>query len=101
MKHFKFVLTMPRNNSWNGKWTGEDKYYCRIRSYVNDYVPKYLKTGDYTYDFGDGWMACVKVEEITAKQKKICNSKSNGFCGYDWMIGSIIEHGKILNSRDR
>jgi len=43
----------------------------------------------------DGWGANVAVELIGSVEKKIREKKSAGFCGYEWMIDSILKHGKI------
>ena len=29
MKILCFTLSIPKNNSWNGKWTGEESYFAR------------------------------------------------------------------------
>lgn len=31
MKILCFTLSMPKNNSWNGKWTGEESYFARTK----------------------------------------------------------------------
>ena len=56
---------------------------------------KVLKCDRYTYNFGDGWVAAVSVKEVTAKEANAARQKSSGFCGYDWMITSILDHGEI------
>lgn len=95
--HFAFVLSMPGNNSWNGKWTGEDKIYARVRSPMSrDLKEQYAKLiGYHSYAFGDGWVAAVTVKVVDADAKKKLLKRSAGFCGYDWMIDSLIKHGDI------
>ena len=31
MKILCFILSMPKNNSWNGKWTGEKNLFARTK----------------------------------------------------------------------
>lgn len=28
-----FTLTMPGNNSWNGRWSGDGQSYCKTRKF--------------------------------------------------------------------
>jgi hypothetical protein len=86
---------MPSNNAWNGKWSGADKMYVRTRSFSRQSAAKILERLNYSYDFGDGWRASVEVSEVTGDHKRKLDKASAGFCGYEWMIDSIIAHGKI------
>lgn len=56
---------------------------------------KQLAGGYFTYTFGDGWVAAVTVREVDAQTKRRLLKESEGFCGYDWMVDSILSHGKI------
>lgn len=85
-----FELSMPNNNSWNGKWTGDGECYCVVRT-----LKEPPKLGRYSYNFGDGWRAAIDVREVTSSAAKSLKKKSKGFCGYEWMIDSIIRHGDI------
>ena len=103
MKYYSFVLTMPQSNSWNGKWSGEDRLYCVVvkigsREFNKNQEKYKLLVGDYYYNFGDGWGANVEVKEVDSKTAAQLKRKSNGFCGYNWMISSVLQYGKILNS---
>jgi hypothetical protein len=81
-------LTMPHNNSWNGRWSGEnDKYTKEIK--VGKKAVEKLK-GNYYYNFGDGWGANVEIREAKLREKV-----TNKFCGYEWMVQSILMHGEI------
>lgn len=80
---------MPGVNTWNGSWSGKNKLYVLIRESKDDL------TGYYNYDFGDGWRACVEVEEVDAKEARKLKRQSDGFCGYEWMVDSIIKNKKI------
>ena len=95
MKKLCFELTMPSNNSWNGKWSGEESKYYIIKSTSNQKAEELLDIGEFYYDFGDGWMACVSVEIIDAKEAKKRNKISSGFAGYDWMVQSIFLYNEI------
>lgn len=93
-----FTLSMPEVNTWNGKWTGEDKCYVVIKNIgaSKKTREKYINLfGNYYYHWEDGWTACINVKEIDDKEARILRKKSNGFCGYEWMINSIIMHGEI------
>ena len=100
-----FTLSMPNNNSWNGKWSGENNFYAKVINFgrtkkATKEAEEILENGYYYYNFGDGWGAGVTVKEVNAKEAAQIRRKSQGFCGYDWMIDSIREFGEILNTVD-
>lgn len=99
MRRVKFTLSMPNVGSWNGKWSGSDKKYFRVFK-MNDTEIKHLlqdtDTRYWYYDFGDGWGAGIMANIVPSGQKL---PKSDGFCGYDWMIDSIIKYDDIYNSK--
>lgn len=90
-----FILTMPQVNSWNHKWSGEENLYAKVHTLgkKEDNV-----VGYYRYSWSDGWGAAVEARRVTAVEARKMRKASKGFCGYDWMIDSIIRHGKILDS---
>lgn len=91
-----FELSMPGRNSWNGKWSGEANYYAIFKSFrVTPKKPLPFKLGSYGYNFGDGWHANVAVREVTSSAARSLRKQSRGFCGYDWMVESIIRDGDI------
>lgn len=93
-----FELSMPGRNSWNGRWSGEERCYVRVVSVGGSKkaAEKYTRlVGAYRYNFGDGWVACVKVRIVDAATARKLRKVSAGFCGYDWMIASIRDHGDI------
>lgn len=91
-----FILTMPSNSAWNGKWTGEGKLYARARKGIKaETITKIMQRPRYTYSFGDGWVAAVEVKLMTGAEASKLMKKSEGFCGYDWMIDEILKHQKI------
>lgn len=97
-----FILSMPGNNSWNGKWSGDGRCYAVIKSFrgkaekrIRDMIA--LKSS-YGYDFGDGWYASVQLGIVDAKKARQLRKDSKGFYGYEWMIESILRYGKIFAS---
>ena len=95
-----FELGMPNNNSWNGRWSGENDFYARVINFgrgksAEDKAREIRDKGYFYYSFGDGWGASVSVKEVDAKEAAKIRRKSNGFCGYDWMITSIKEKCRI------
>lgn len=93
-----FELSMPNRGSWNNRWTGEDRRYVRV--YDQRTVPKEYWGKDFYYTWSDGWTACVSVTQVDSRTASKLRRLSNGFCGYDWMISSIIKYGKIMTSAE-
>ena len=93
-----YELSMPSNNAWNGRWSGENDLYAVVRRYDVAPTPdgKQLAGGYFTYSFGDGWAAAITVREVTPGAAAKLRKQSKGFCGYEWMIDSIERHGAIL-----
>lgn len=89
-----FELSMPNVGSWNGQWTGQGRLYARIKSFVSkkgkQRAAEILEKGYFHYNFGDGWAAGVSVRQVGNGEAAQIRRKSKGFCGYDWMIDSII-----------
>lgn len=92
-----FVLTMPGNNSWNGKWSGDGKLFAVVKSFRKPPVVGDMKIVGHRfgYDFGDGWCANVSVVEVSPADARKFRKNSSGFYGYNWMIDSILQYGKI------
>ena len=93
-----FFLNMPHVASWNDKWSGEGKLYAKIRK--DSEVPKEYINQTFEYRWPDGWGASVSIEQVDAKEAAKIRKQSAGFRGYDWMIDSIIDHGKIITPED-
>lgn len=97
----KFILTMSKIGSWNGKWSGTDKEYALYQE-VTEFKWVCLKN-EYFYDFGDGWEVCIKVinpavtPELGWSRRHVC---TDGFCGYEWMVDAILLRGKIITKED-
>lgn len=94
MKTLLFKLTMPGNNSWNGKWSGEGSCYA-LKKRVKESTAEKLSGQYFGYNFGDGWRAGVEVIASDAKTTRETMKRSKGFCGYDWMVDSILHDGAI------
>lgn len=98
-----FELTMPNKGSWNGKWTGDNEKYYIIKTlsekFLNskEYFKRLVDKGsdNFYYSFGDGWGANVVVEIIDGVESRKRRRISKGFWGYDWMVESILYHGRI------
>ena len=98
-----FTMSMPRNNSWNGRGSGDDRSYCISKVAFRYGKPVYpnLKEGNYQYDFEDGWVANVNVKFVTPSEAKAAMKKSDGFCGYEWMCDEIMMLGRIKTRSER
>lgn len=90
-----FILTIPNVNSWNNRWSGEGEFYCIIKA--EKAVPNFREIIDnnFYYNFGDGWAANVEVKRVNNNEAIKMKNRSKGFCGYNWMVSSIINHGEI------
>jgi len=97
---------MPRVNTWNGRWSGQDRLYAIVKNLGKSQKQKargqaIIDNQPYSYDFGDGWSARVKVREIDVAEARKVRRASEGFYGYDWMVGSILGYGKIQTAAQR
>lgn len=101
--HFAFVLSMPNRASWNGRWSGEDRPYVLVKSFGQRPNKERLSklVGNHYYSFGDGWGANVEVKIVDAATSKQLRKKSAGFCGYDWMVDTLVLYGRIMNDNQK
>lgn len=94
-----FSLSMPGCPSWNGRWSGEDRLFARTWTASSkkskERASEIIKGSPYYYRWDDGWAASVSVKEVTSQEATKIQKKSAGFYGYDWMIESIKDKGKI------
>lgn len=86
---------MPNVGSWNGQWTSAGNFHARVRNLPKKVTEKILENKNYYYNFGDGWGASVEVKRVYAAEAAKIRRNTKGFCGYDWMIDSIINKGNI------
>ncbi len=91
-----FVLTMPNVGSWNGKWTGEDNLYCKVKK-LGKKKEEDLHAKSFYYNFGDGWGANINAVKVDLKTANKMRRASKGFYGYEWMIDSILTNGRVIN----
>jgi hypothetical protein len=83
----EFRLSMPGVSSWNGRWSGEDRNYTIVRSLDAADLAVIGDRRSWSYAFGDGWVARVDARELQPRERP---KKSDGFCGYDWMVSNIL-----------
>lgn len=88
----EFRLSMPNVGSWNGRWSGEGKRYTIKRNLTAKQVRELGLPTSWYYSFGDGWGASVSASVMESGERF---KKSNGFCGYDWMVENILYYNRI------
>jgi len=97
MKRVEFRLSMPNVGSWNGKWTSSAKNYSLVINLANKKCEE-LGIGPngkyWHHSWDDGWGAGITARIMFKGEKK---PKSDGFCGYDWMVYNIIDHNSPYN----
>lgn len=93
-----FILTMPNIGSWNGRWSGENDLHAIVKTERS--VPKDIIGKSFYYRWDDGWTACISVEKVDCREGNKLRNKSRGFCGYNWMVDSIIKKGFIEYSKE-
>ena len=94
-----FELRMPNVGSWDGKWSGEGNYFAVVKK-VGKKKEEELDGKRFIYDFGDGWTVLIYVRKVSVSEGNRLRKKSKGFCGYEWMVRSIIERGCIDSDVD-
>lgn len=95
--YLSFTLGMPGVNTWNGGWSGDGQLFVIVKTFRKppQVEGENIAPCSYTYNFGDGWCASVDAEVIDAKKARQLRRKSQGFCGYEWMVEEILEFGRI------
>lgn len=97
-RRVKFTLSMPGVGSWNGRWSGEGRHYFLVRKLGDKKIDELKIPTSWYYRWDDGWAASIKADIVPAGDRV---GKSDGFCGYEWMVDSIIGHGDIQTPEDR
>ena len=92
-----FELTMPNRGSWNGAWSGENKGHFIIHQFTKQQLSKIPHIiGAWDYSWNDGWVARIESYTVDSKTAQRLKRRNAGFCGYDWMVASIIKNNKII-----
>jgi len=97
MTRVEFKLTMPRRNTWNGQWSGDERNYTLVKNLDDDQAAR-LDGQSWSYSWPDGWCAEVSACIVKESQKL---APSHGFNGYDWMVDSILRYGTIYADHER
>lgn len=104
-----FFLHMPGCPSWNGRWSGEllpltGRHYVIVKTFRTkagrEKANELVIQGCYPYRWDDGWAARIDVREVDSKTARKLRKHSAGFCGYEWMVDSILRHDCILAPSD-
>ncbi len=88
----EFRLSMPGVASWDSKWSGEGKNYVIVRQPSPENIRKLGLPQSWSYAWTDGWRAQVSARLMAPGERA---KKSDGFCGYDWMVDNIQRWGRI------
>ena len=96
----EFKLTMPHIGSWNGKWSyGEGKNFTlqeRLPQEEVDCLFEGATKAHWYHPWNDGWTACITARIMSKGER---SKPSDGFMGYEWMVVSIINYGRIKYER--
>ena len=99
MKRIEFLLSMPGRGSWNEGWSGSDRRYAIVRTMTDEAATKLMGTDlgmkSWCHSWNDGWTAQVTARVVTAGERL---KRSDGFCGYDWMVTNILAHGNTIGA---
>ena len=99
---FCFELSMPNRGSWNGRWSQENDIHVIIKTdrQIGKKACEELDGKYFYYRWDDGWTACVSCRIIDRGEAAKLRKRNRGFCGYDWMVRSIIAFGEIRVKKD-
>lgn len=97
MKRVEFNLSMPGRNSWNNKWSGDDKSYVIVRELDDEFAAK-LGGRRWSYSWPDSWRAEVHARLMPDSELR---PPQQSFIGYDWMVDSILRYDAIYAEHER
>lgn len=97
-----FELSMPNRGSWNGRWSGEKDVHIITKTdrQIGKKRCEELNGKSFYYRWDDGWTACITCRIIDAKEANKLRKSNRGFCGYDWMVKSIITNDEIVYNKN-
>lgn len=55
---------------------------------------------NWQYSWGDDWRANIEAKAVSDVECSEMLSVNVGFCGYEWMLNSIIKYDKILTASE-
>lgn len=95
-----FHLSMPNCASWNGRWSGKGRKYVIVKTFRTKKAIAKATTirdkGYYHYSWSDGWGAGITVKEVEKGEAAKLRKESQGFAGYNWMVDTICDYGKLM-----
>lgn len=94
MKTVVFSLSMPHCGSWNGHWSGENRKHL-IFQRMSDKLAAAFDGMSWDYRWDDGWCAVVDARIVSREERRKLSKQNAGFCGYEWMVESILAFGRI------
>ena len=82
----------------DGSWVpADDKFLATTRQFMSQGTAcKFVEHGEYVFDMEDGRRAVITAQRINEAQRNRLVRESDGFCGCEWMVDSIVKHGKII-----
>jgi hypothetical protein len=88
---------MPNRGSWNGRWSEENDTHVIIKTdrQIGKKRIEELDGRHFYYRWDDGWTACVSARIVDRGEAAKLRKRNRGFCGYDWMVRSIIADDEI------
>lgn len=99
----EFKLSMPGRSSWDNRWSGDGKNYVIRRDLSCEDLARLFDLARplagidptkcrriWTHRWSDGWCAQVAARVVPDDEMF---AKSDGFCGYDWMVENILGKG--------
>ena len=93
-----FELSMPNRGSWNGRWSQEKSRHIITKTdrQIGKKKCMELDRKSFCYMWDDGWTACISCRIVDRREAAALKKQNSGFCGYSWMVDSIVRRGKIV-----
>lgn len=91
----EFKLSMPHAGSWNRQWSSAGRNFTVTRRMSELSASRLGIPRSWRHAWDDGWCAAIDARVMGKGER---SEKSHGFCGYEWMVDSIIRCGKIQYS---